>query len=187
MRDLPFLVKPRLQPITETLGNEDIGQIKIERRGFLSVSEKVFLQHASFQEGITEGVLELVRKVGKEMSIGMEQANRIVLAALQGEPLADEHYDKVNSKYRKHLDSLTLRAMASEGQMTYIRALCMLIYRVDPEVDMEDLENLHPNLVEALATLCLEEEARSTAALTAALDLKDDGVDPDSFEALEKK
>lgn len=187
MRDLPFLVKPRLQPITETIGNEEIGQFKITRRGYLSVSEKVFLQHATFQEGITEGVLELVRRVGKEYSIGMERANVIVLSALQGVVHEDELYGKVVNKFKKQLDSLTLRAIAADGQMAYIRALCMLLYRVDPDVTMEDLETLHPSLIEALSNLCADEESCSTKELAQALEVTDDGIDPDSFEALEKK
>ena len=68
MAKLPFIVEPRLKPITEVLGTEASGQIEIERKGFLSASEKSFMQVQAQTDDTTQRMVALTRKVGLEAS-----------------------------------------------------------------------------------------------------------------------
>ena len=43
MRTLPFVVKPKRVFVNVKLGREEIGIIEIEKRGYLTVSEKTFV------------------------------------------------------------------------------------------------------------------------------------------------
>ena len=44
---IPFVVQPNLKPVKEQVGTETSGKIEIERRGYVTVSEKAFVQAAT--------------------------------------------------------------------------------------------------------------------------------------------
>ena len=187
MAKLPFLVEPRLKPRVEVLGNELSGQIEIERRGYLNVGEKMFLQQAQQSDETTEQVLALIRQIGKEQGLGLERAHKIVIAMLDGSDSEDEMFETCSKKYRKRCESIMTLALNQQHQAETVKALCMLIYRVDPEIDMDTLSKLHPDLIADLAQLCTEEEMRSIERLSDGIEADGEPISDDGYEALEKK
>jgi hypothetical protein len=187
MAKLPFVVQPRLKPIIEQIGNEDIGIIEIERRGFLSAGEKAFLQQGAASDDISVSLIALVRKAAKEFKISVEEAHKTIMAIMTNGEETDL-YSKFNKKYSQEIDDLTLKAINTDSRRIISQASCMLLYRVDSELDIEDIMQLHPDLLTALAELCQDEEIKSTERLIAQ-ETPEDKQEPDaeSFEALEKK
>ena len=72
MAKLPFVVEPRLKPVTELVGTEDSGKIEIERRGFLSAGEKAFFSNGSQDSNVSELMIGLVRKVSSKYKLDMK-------------------------------------------------------------------------------------------------------------------
>lgn len=163
MAKLPFVVQPRLRPIVETVGTEDSGKIEIERRGYLTVAEKSMCQGMlEDTRGLSE-VQAVARKIANGLKIEFAEALEITGKLIQGQ--------QVEQDVECYLDDLNAAAMAmleSVEKQNLARALTLIISRVDPEFGVEDMTDLHPDLVEALAGLYVEEEMKSVEALEAA-------------------
>jgi hypothetical protein len=187
MAKLPFVVQPRLKPIVERIGNEDIGIIEIERRGFLSAGEKAFLQQGAATDDVSIKLISLVRRISKELKVGVEEAHKAILNVMTSGDQGDLEA-KISKKYNVEIDDLTVQAMNTDSRRTISQASCMLLYRVDSELEIEDIMTLHPDILQGLAALCQDEEIKSTERLSAAQDsTEDDNLDPNSFEAVQKK
>jgi len=188
MAKLPFLVEPRKKPRMEVLGTEDSGQLEVIRRGYLTVGEKAFLQRAQQSDETTELMLAVIRQVAKENNIGIERAHKVCMAVLDDMRIDDDLFEVVAKKHRKRFDNIVNAALASATQQATMRAMCMLVFRVDPDIGAEDLQELHPDLLKALADLCTDEENKSVERLADGIeDTEAQVIDPSSYEALEKK
>lgn len=186
MSRLPFVVQPRLKPIVERIGTEETGILEIERRGFLSAGEKAFLQQSQTGDDTSVKMLALVRKVSKDLKIGLEAAHKGVINVLSGQTDGG-HEAKIASKYTDDIENIMTLAMSTESRRVLSQAACMLMYRVDPDLEIEEIMKLHPDLLQALAELCLDEENKSTERLQDTYQDKEEAPDVDSYEALEKK
>lgn len=190
MSRLPFVVQPRLKPVVESLGNEDTGIIKIERKGYLTAGEKAFLQQSQYADEVSTALLAVVRKVSKEHKISLETAHKKILAAMSGD-YEDKKTAAIYAEYQSDLDALTMMAVDAENRRIFIQAACMILYRVSSDVDMDEVMKLHPDLLEALAKLCLDEEQKSTERLMELQDAtevsQEDFVEDNSYETLQKK
>jgi hypothetical protein len=164
MAGLPFIVKPKLQPIMERLGDEETGIIEIERRGFLSVSEKAFLQQISGGDETATAVLRVTKKVATQEKLSSEKAYKLFSEVLTGAGDTAKHRD-IADKYADDIEQITLTLLHAESNKEFLRASCMLMYRVDANLDPSAVNSLHPDLIKALSDLCLDEERRSTAKL----------------------
>lgn len=187
MSKLPFVVQPRLKPIIERIGTEETGILEIERRGYLSAGEKAFLQQSQTGDDVSVKMLALVRKVSKDIKISLEAAHQGVMNVLSGK--VDGPNDaKIASKYSTEIEHIMTLAMSTESRRILSQAACMLMYRVDPDLEIEEIMQLHPDLLQALAELCLDEESKSTERLQDTFkNQEEEAVDADSYEALEKK
>tara|TARA_Y100000004_G_scaffold197209_1_gene270408 strand:- start:1163 stop:1714 length:552 start_codon:yes stop_codon:yes gene_type:complete len=160
-RTLPFVVQPRLKPILERIGSEESGQIEIERRGFLSVAEKAWVQALEAEDDTQGRLHRLAIKIAAELDMDPKDALDLVASS----EMRDERLDA----YREELLA-TMQAMQQFGERRKIAAVtCLLINRLDPSWELEDSMDLHVDIIEGIYALYLEEEARSVAALEAAL------------------
>ena len=66
MANLPFVVQPRLKPVMEQVGSDLSGKIEIERRGYVTVSEKAFVQAATQGNDTQARLFSIVSKVAAE-------------------------------------------------------------------------------------------------------------------------
>ena len=185
MGKLPFVVAPRANSRIETLGSEISGKIEIERKGYLTVGEKAFMANVNGQDVVLQQVMKLSRLVGKKYKLGQQEAyNQVVLAVTS----PDECKYPVADHFGEEIGELGTAMLQSEQKKTFMMAYCMLMYRIDQDISMDDVMELHEDLVQALADLYVDEENKSTDRLVQ--DEKEEGEEEpagDDISALEKK
>ena len=150
MAKLPFVVQPRLKPIQEEVGTEIAGKILIERRGYLTVSEKMFVQAGLKDDNSQSMLFQLVNKISVEQGIPAKQ----VFEDMGGGASLPE-YAQV---YTGELTSVMERVNELTEKTKLLGAAALLMTRVDPEIDIEDVMGLHPDLIEELYKFYVEEE-----------------------------
>lgn len=187
MAKLPFIVEPRLAPREELIGSESSGQIKVLRKGFLTAAEKAFVQAQVSEDTTTQEMVRLTRQIGQENKLDMQSAYELLTLVMQGELVSDVAQKVAKDHANDVSDILTAMATMSERK-TLVQALCLLIYRVDSEIGAEEIMEMHPDLIEGLSDLYLDEERRSTERLQQLISA--DGAtegDASLIDALEKK
>jgi hypothetical protein len=147
---LPFVVQPRLKPVQEEIGTEISGKILVERRGYLTVSEKMFVQAGLKEDNSQNMLFQLVNKISVEQGIPAKQ----VLEDMSGGGSLPEYAQA----YTGELTSVMERVNDLTEKTKLLGAAALLITRVDPEIDIEDVMGLHPELIEELYRLYIEEE-----------------------------
>ena len=162
MAKLPFVVEPRLKPIIERIGNEDIGVIEIERRGYLTAAEKAFVQAQVGADDASREMMSLVRSVGSKYKVDFDTAYTLVQNAMQG--IYEKKRDIV-ADFPEKIDNLIEVLQGSQTRRTVATAYCMLIYRVDSTIKLDDMLESDIEIINGLAKLFNEEEARSVERL----------------------
>ena len=185
MAKLPFIVEPRLKPRKEIVGTEESGQLEIERKGFLTAAEKAFVQAQASEDTTTQEMIHLTRKVGKDLRMDMQSAYELLSRVMQGD-VEGKKEAKVYDDYQEQITELLAKMAAMGERRILVQALCMLVYRVDAEIEPEQVMQTHPDLLLALSDLYADEERRSTKRLQDTYDQEVEG-DADSIDALEKK
>ena len=85
MAKLPFVVAPKIKTRKVRLGTEDTGIIEIEKRGYLSVAEKSFVDTVLQQsDGVTQ-IVKLATLIARNRKISVETAYTQVVAAISAE------------------------------------------------------------------------------------------------------
>lgn len=164
MSKLPFVVQPKLKSVIEKIGTEESGIIEIERKGYLTGAEKTFVQQVQQQDNGTLQLVSIARRVAKEKKITLEKSYNTVVSILTGEgsgKLASEIESEYAEDIQKALNSITAARMRED----LINASCLLIHRVDSSIEISDVVDLHPDLINGLSTLYREEENRSIEKL----------------------
>lgn len=156
---LPFVVQPKKNTEKVKVGNEEVGVFEIERKGYLSVAEKSFVDNVT--QG-SDGIATLVRlanRVSKEKKIAAEKAYAAITDVIGGN-VNSELTTAIATDYEDELAYATSR-MAESMQRRQIAAATILIQtRVNHEWTIEDTLNLDPFLVEELGSLYEREEQR---------------------------
>jgi len=187
MSRLPFVVQPRLKPKTEKIGSEEAGYIEIERRGYLTAGEMAFSQaNGAAEAGVSE-ILGLARKIATKYGVDLKAAYQLAVNAL-GQEADDANSEyPVMADFGVELGDVMSNLMRQEHVKKHIKALCLLIYRVDDEISGNDVSELHPDLVDALAELFDDEEARSVEKLADVMGQSDAVEEASDTEDIEKK
>jgi len=159
-KGLPFVVQPRLQPITEQIGTEESGIIEIERRGYLTVAEKAIVQQATQGDDSVRAVYALGGRIARET--GRQQLD------VMQELMQPQRPDYMAPWEDEILENL-IAMMAYQERVNIVQATALIICRVEEEWTVEQSMELHPDLVTGLSLLFSEEDARSTEALQAAV------------------
>jgi hypothetical protein len=189
---LPFVVEPRQKPIVEVVGTEESGKIEIERRGYLTTGEKAFTQQMKqFDDGSNE-IVTVSRNIARKFSMGMDKAYQLVLkiiSATEAEtPAEAETIDKIEKEFAEALTGVVKGLAMGQVKEELIFAACLIRYRVDLDFDIASVGSLHPELIEALAALYRDEEARSLDAFAASLpEAESEAEKEPSIEEAEKK
>lgn len=164
MAKLPFVVQPRLKPIIEQIGTEESGVIEIERRGYLTGAEKTFVQQIQQQDGGTLQLVALSRRISRDKKIPLEKAYNTVVGILTGEATG-KIANEIESEFAEDIQRAVNSIAASRTKEDLVQAACLLIHRVDPEIEMGEVVNLHPDLISGLSLLYKEEDAKSVERL----------------------
>lgn len=188
MVKLPFVVQPKREPIIEQIGSEESGVITIERRGYLTSGEKAFVQQAISSDDGTLRIIGLARKVAKGGSI--ESGYQDVMSILGGNPTGDERLKQIEVEYFSEFTELLNSLSLMQSKEELITALCLLMYRVDPGASVDDVLELHPDIVKGLALLYKDEERKSIEAFEKTEEKSEETTAEEkevTVEALEKK
>lgn len=176
MAKLPFIVEPRLKPIMEEIGSEESGKIQVERRGYLTSGEKAFFQQAKQSDQGTSGLINLSRKISRATGLDMTKSYEAVVRVVSGEP--GEEIDKViETDFADELSNVLRDLTNGQTHDEILMAICLIKYRVDPTLDINEVMELHPDIVTGLANLYREEEMRSTQRLMESADDGSEGVE----------
>lgn len=158
MKSLPFVVKPKRQFTKVKVGTETTGVVEIERRGYLTVSEKAFV------DGVTQGsdgitsVVALATRVGTKTKHTTEEAFSAIMKAVQGD-VEDPFAVKIREEYPDEVGSI-LSEMATAMQQRSVAAATILIRsRIDPEWTVDDTLDQDPELIAAFADFYTQEES----------------------------
>ena len=150
---LPFVVAPRREPIVEIIGTEESGQIEIQRKGYLTVAEKSFIQQASASDETIGRLNRLAGRIAREK--GAQQAEVINLLA------AGDFSAELLVGYESEIDDIVTIMATYEQRRKIVAASCLLYFRISQDWSIESTLDLHPDLVEALYLLFSEEDAKS--------------------------
>ena len=153
---LPFVVAPRREPITELLGTEESGQFEIQRKGYLTVAEKSFIQQASASDETVGRLNRLAGRIAKEK--GVQQAE-VIEQLSTGDFSSD-----LLAGYETEIDDIVTIMATFEQRRKIVAASCLLYFRISQDWAIEDTLELHPDLVEALYTLFTDEDSKSVEA-----------------------
>lgn len=154
MAKLPFVVQPRLAPIKELLGSEESGKIEIERRGYLSVSEKATVQNAMSDDTAMAELYALAGKIARETGKSPQDA-------LKGIMERDEGFEE----YENEISKILMEVMRYQEVQKIVQATALLSSRVNPKWNATDTLSLHPDLLDDLCSLYEDEERKSIEAL----------------------
>ena len=184
MAKLPFVVEPRLKPILEVIGTDDSGKIEIQRRGFLSAGEKAFVSNGTQNDDVSELMLNLVRKVCSKFKLDIKDAYEVTAQVISGVPEDEKLAEKIRQAFSEEVTAVITAAINSSARSSFLKAFCLLLYRVDAELTAEDVMDVHPDIIEGLVGLYDDEEAKSTQRL---IDAHEDAKSEDVIEDIEKK
>ena len=185
MAKLPFIVEPKLKPRLEVIGTEESGQIEIERKGYLTAAERSFMQSQLSDDTTTQEVVRLCRVIGQKDRIDMEEAYNLLSEAMTGSA-QNKKAIKIAETYAEEIDSILSAMLAAEARKSLMSALCLLMYRIDAEVNLDQVMEMHPDLMDALVDLYKDEESRSTRRLNQLVEEDGEGT-ASAIDALEKK
>jgi hypothetical protein len=167
MASLPFVVQPKRQPIVQQIGSEESGVIEIERRGYLTAGEKSFVQQVQQYDNGTGQIITISRHVAREYGLGMDKAYNMVLSIIsgsQGSPESSELVNKIETEFAQELTDVVKGLAASQAREDLVYASCLIKYRINPDFEISQISEIHPDIIQGLAALYRDEEARSIEA-----------------------
>ena len=159
MATLPFVVQPKKNTEIVKIGNEAIGVVEIERRGYLTVAEKSFVDNVmQGSDGVTMMVM-LANRVSREEKVSAEEAYVAISDAMQG-LCKNDLQARVAEKHGEAVSEITSR-MTEALQRRSIAATTILIQsRINNEWSVEDTLTLDPELLVEFNAFYEKEEQR---------------------------
>lgn len=167
MAMLPFVVKPRREPIIEQIGNEEAGIIEIERRGYLTTGEKAFVQQVQQFDNGTSEIVTTSRQVARKYGLGMDKAYNLVLALISNSEITEKDKEiaaKIEEEFAEQLTNVVKSLASSQTREELVMAACMIKYRIDMDFEISEISKIHPDLIAELAKLYREEDSKSLEA-----------------------
>ena len=149
---LPFVVQPKIDKYMDVIGTETGGKIEIERRGYLSVSEKAIVQGAAGSDPAMSEIYTLSSVVARAKK---KKPTQVLKDMMQQERPA------YLAEYDGEISQKLLALVAYQEKVAIIQATALLMNRIDPEWTVEKTLELHPELIEELSKFYSEEEAKS--------------------------
>ena len=72
MANLPFIIQPKSKAINIKIGNEEIGVFEIERRGYLNVAEKSFVEGFTSSSNTVREIVKVSNKISNSTRLSRE-------------------------------------------------------------------------------------------------------------------
>lgn len=151
---LPFVVAPRHEPIMHECGSEESGKIEIKRRGYLTVAEKSFMQQAVAGDETIATLHRLAGKIGTKAGL---QTSEVMEILGQG----DLNHPALAGFETEITDVMSMMS-TYEQRTKAVAAACLVFFRISNDFGIEDVMELHPDIVDDLYLLYLMEDQKST-------------------------
>ena len=164
---LPFVVQPKIDKYIDVIGTETGGKIEIERRGYLSVSEKAIVQGAVGNDPAMAEVYTLSSVIARAKK---KKPGQVLKDMMQ----ADRPY--YLAEYDGEISQKLLGLVAYQEKVAIIQATALIMGRVDPEWTVEKTLELHPELIEELSKFYGEEESKSSKRIDEEAEKEDGSV-----------
>jgi hypothetical protein len=159
MKKLPFVVQPRSKPVLVDIGTEDTGIFKIERRGYLNVAEKTFVDNFTQSSENIRKIVDLATKVGIAKRLPREEAYEMLMSIMSGKEL-DKTTKDIYASFSDEIADLTTSLAETQNKRSLAVAFVLLQSRVDTEWTLDDTLGLDPIIIDQLNILYDEEEAK---------------------------
>lgn len=156
---LPFVVQPKKNTEIVRIGNEEIGILEIERKGYLSVAEKSFVESVMQGSDGVASIVYLANKISKDHKTTPEKAYVAITDAMQGNT-AGKLQELISNQYADELSQI-ISKMAESMQRRAIAATTILIQtRINHDWTFEDTLTLDPEFLDQFVQLYDREEQR---------------------------
>lgn len=159
MTKLPFVVAPKSQSKIVKIGNEEVGIIEIEKRGYLTVAEKSFVDAVMQNSDGVTGLVRLAGSIGRKRKITTEKAYSILIGIMDGSgtgtaanSIADEYGEEISQIQTQMSESIQRKSIAA--------TTIMIQSRIDSEWTVEDTMTLQPELLVEFVKFYDSEEAK---------------------------
>jgi len=167
MAKLPFVVQPKRNIEIIQIGDEESGVIEIERKGYLSVAEKAFVD--SFMQG-SDGIsyiVQLANRLSRELKIGPDKAYVGITEAMSGK-LDSKLAVTINENYGQELSVATAKMSDSMQRRAIAAATILLQTRINHEWTVDDTLGLDPVILDGLSKLYDREENKEAVSAKSA-------------------
>lgn len=164
---LPFVVQPRRKPITEVLGSDESGKVEIKRMGYLTVAEKMYVQSTVMADGSIAHLHRLAARIAKETG----RDAQVVMTEIP------EQHDYLEPYSVEIGDTLTMM-LSYQEKLKVVSVAALLSLRVNDEITIEEVMDLHPDLMEDIYRLYQDEERKSMEAFEKEEDEVEGGAAP---------
>lgn len=157
MKNLPFVVKPKRNFSIVRIGREDIGIVEIEKRGYLTVSEKSFVDAVMQGADAVTAVVALATRISSKTGHTTEEAYAAIMAAIQGE-LSTKFAVRIKEEYPDELGAIITQMSDSVQKRSIAAATILIRSRIDAEWTVDDTLEQDPELIAAFADFYYQEE-----------------------------
>lgn len=146
MANLPFVVAPKTQKKKVKLGNEEVGIIEIEKRGYLSVAEKSFVDAVTQGADGVSNIVKLANRIARSKKITVEKAYNLVVKVLSNE-INDELSEDIANEYGDDISSIQTQMVDSMSRKAIAATTILVQSRINPEWQIDDTMTLPPELL----------------------------------------
>lgn len=158
MKSLPFVVKPKRTFSKVQIGNEKSGIIEIEKRGYLTVSEKTFVDSVTQGSDAVSLIVALATRISSALDESVEACYVSIMKAIQNNLDDDELARRIKADYSKELGDVIAQLGDSMQKRAIAAATVLIQSRIDSEWTLEDTLNQDPALLAAFSDFYQSEE-----------------------------
>lgn len=158
MAKLPFVIAPKMKTRLVRLGDENIGVVEIEKRGYLSVAEKSFVD--TVMQG-SDGVSSMVRlssKIAREKKTTVEKAYMTLVDILGGKTSGSGN--TIINNYGDEISEIQTQMIESIQRKSIACTTVLIQSRINSEWTIEDTMELQPELLAEFVKFYDEEEQK---------------------------
>lgn len=159
MSKLPFVVQPRVKPVLVKIGTVDTGIFEIERRGYLNVAEKSFVDDFTQSSDSIKSIVGLATRISITKKISRELAYETIMSIISGKEL-DKTGKEVATSYEEEIKDLTSSLAEVQAKRDIAIATVLLQSRVNKEWSLDDTLELDPFIIQQLSDLYTQEELK---------------------------
>lgn len=176
MTKLPFVVAPKSKTKIVQIGNEEVGMLEIEKRGYLTVAEKSFVDSVmQSSDGIT-GLVKLASSIGRKRKITTEKAYTILIGIIDGSG-SGSLSNNIADEYGAEISSLQAQMGESVQRKSIAAATILIQTRINSEWSIEDTMTLQPELLAEFSRFYDSEEQKTDFVETERKDSIDEAAE----------